>query len=212
MKSSVRRWVAGVSLAGGASLSAALIGTIGTAFAHADSLPSDIGGSAAGVGAVSDLAPSAVPPIVTGYPLELLQDASANLSDANLVLSTGPSDIPGMMLQPDAQNTALSEVASLYTAESSLASYDNGAFADLLNPWFNAVDQGWDQGTEALLNADQAVETAVTAGSGVDAAVLGVFAADFQLAGDMLNDLPIEFTAGVTDPSIFTDLVTAVGF
>jgi hypothetical protein len=153
-----------------------------------------------------------VPPIVTGYPLELLQDASANLSDANLVLSTGPSDIPGMMLQPDAQNTALSEVASLYTAESSLASYDNGAFADLLNPWFNAVDQGWDQGTEALLNADQAVETAVTAGSGVDAAVLGVFAADFQLAGDMLNDLPIEFTAGVTDPSIFTDLVTAVGF
>jgi hypothetical protein len=192
------------------AVAAALTGAAGAEIAHADGIFPDIGGSTAG--AASDLATNTVPAIVTADPLELLKDASANLTEANHVLSTGTSDIPGVMQQPDAQNIALSELASLYTAESSLSSYDNGAFADSLNPWFNLVDQGWNQGTEALFNADQAVETAVTAGSGVDAAVLGVFAADFQLAADMFNSLPIEFAAGFTDPSIFTDLVTGVGF
>ncbi|HEY1842618.1 MAG TPA: hypothetical protein VGG53_20825 [Mycobacterium sp.] len=171
---------------------------------------------AALLGGGDDLTANVVPAIVTTSPLELLNDAATNLTDANQVLSLVPSDIPGIMEQPDIQNIALDEIASLDTAQSSLSSFDNGALTDLLNPWFNAVDQGWDQGTEALLNADQALETAVTAGSGVDAAVLGVFGADFQVLGDIVNSLPIEFASGfiptdVVDPSVFTDFLTSFG-
>ncbi len=162
-----------------------------------------VGGGGSAVGAASDT----VPPIVASYPLDLLDDASANLTEANQVVSGPVSDVAGMTQQTAAQNIALNEIASLYTAESSLSSYDNGAFADLLNPWFTAVDQAWDQGTEALLSADQAVAAAVAAGSGVDTAVFAVFGADFQLAGDMLNSFPIELIAGFIDPADLAGVV-----
>jgi hypothetical protein len=174
---------------------AAVAGIMGAPMARADGTS---GLSSFDVLVPSLGAESAVAPIITIYPQELLNDAANNLDSANEVLSAGPSDISGMLLQPDAQSNALSEIAFLSTAESSLSSYDNGAFADLLNPWFNSVDQGWDQATEALLSADKAVETAVAAGSGVDAAVLGVFGADFQLIGDMVNSLPIDFASEFT--------------
>ncbi len=163
------------------------------------SLFDSIGTGGVAAGSTTDT----VPPIIPSYPLELLHDASGSLTEANQVLSGAAADVAGMTQQTAAQNIALDEIASLYTAESSLLSYDNGAFADLLNPWLATVDQGWAQGTEALLSADQAVAAAVTAGSGVETAVFGVFGADFQLAGDMLNDVPIDIVAGFVDPAAF---------
>lgn len=180
-----------------AATAAALIATGSASAALADTASIGTGGVTAGS------AIDTAPPIITGYPLELLHDASGNLTEANQVLSGAAADVAGMTQQTAAQNIALDEIASLYTAESSLSSYDNGAFADLLNPWLATVDQGWAQGTEALLSADQAVAAAVTAGTGVETAVFGVFGADFQLAGDMLNDIPIEFVAGFVDPAAF---------
>jgi hypothetical protein len=194
MTGSVRRCSASAVLAGGAVL--AVAGIMGAPMGRAD--------GTSGLSSIDVLVPylaaesDAVPPIITTYPQELLNDAANDLVSANEVLSAGPSDIPGMMQQLDAQNIALSEIASLSTEESSLSSYDNGAFADLLNPWFNSVDQGFDQASEALLSADKAVETAAAAGSGVDAAVLGVFGADFQLAGEMFNALPIDLASEFT--------------
>ena len=78
MGGNVIKWTAGVGLAG----VAAMIGAGGIPAARAD-------GTA---GAVADLT---VPPIVTTYPLELLQDASKNLTDASALLGPSPSDIPG---------------------------------------------------------------------------------------------------------------------
>jgi hypothetical protein len=187
-------WTVAVGLAG----VAAVLGAGGAPVARAD-------GTA---GVVADLT---VPPIVTTYPLELLEDASKNLTDASALLGPSPSDIPGLLLQTDAQGHALNALTGLISAETSLDSYDNGAFADVLTPWFSTVDQGWDSATAALLSADTAVENAVSAGSSVETAVLGVFGADFMLLGDMANSLPIEFTAGLIDPSAFTDLVTSFG-
>jgi hypothetical protein len=192
MGGNVVRWTAGVGLAG----IAAVIGAGGTPPARADGA----------TGAVADLT---VPPIVTAYPPELLEDASKNLTDASALLGPSPSDVPGLLLQTDAQGHALNVLTGLISAEGSLDSYDNGAFADVLTPWFNAVDQGWDSATAALLSADTAAENAFSAGSSVDAAVLEVFSADFMLLGDMANSLPIEFTAGLIDPLSFTDLVTS---
>jgi hypothetical protein len=194
MGGNVVRWTAGVGLAG----VAAMIAAGGTPAARAD-------GTA---GAVADLT---APPIVTAYPLELLEDASKNLTDASALLGPSPSDVPGLLLQTDAQGHALNVLTGLIGAETSLDSYDNGAFADVLTPWFNAVDQGWDSATAALLSADTAAENAFSAGSSVDPDLLGVFSADLMLLGDMANSLPIEFTAGLIDPSSFTDLVTSFG-
>jgi hypothetical protein len=192
-----------VSLAASAAADPADPSSAASAATLIDDIGVYIGGSG---GAAAESTSGAVSPIVTAYPLELLHDASANLTEANQVLSGAASEVAGMTQQTAAQNIALAEIASLYTAESSLSSYDNGAFADLLNPWFNVVDQGWNQGTEALLSADQAVAAAVTAGSGVESAVFAVFAPDFQLAGDMLNSFPIELLAGFTDPAALADL------
>jgi hypothetical protein len=152
-----------------------------------------------------------VPPVSIANPLELLDDASKNLTDASAVLGPSPSDIPGLLLQTDAQGHALNVLTGLISAESLLDSYDSGAFADVLAPWFNAIDQGWDSATAALLSADTAAENAFSAGSSVDAAALDVLSADLMLLGDMANALPIEFTAGLIDPSVFTDLFTSFG-
>ena len=195
MGRNVVRWTAGIGLVG----AAAMIGMGGPPAAHAD-------GTA---GAVAD---STVAPIVTTYPLELLGDASKNLTDASASLGPSPSDIPGLILQTDAQGHALNVLNGLIGAETSLDSYDNGAFADVLTTSFNAVDQGWDSATAALLSADTTAENAFSAGSSVDAALLGVFSADFMLLGDMANSFPIEFAAGLIAPSSLADLITSFGF
>jgi hypothetical protein len=192
------RNVVGWTAAFGVASAAAVLGAGGAAVARAD-------------GTATVVADLTVPPIVTTYPLELLVDASKNLTDASALLGPSPSDIPGLLLQTDAQGHALNVLTGLIGAETSLDSYNNGAFADVLTPWFNTVDQGWDSATAALLSADTAVENAVSAGSSVETAVLGVFGADFMLLGDMANSLPIEFTAGLIAPSAFTDLVTSFG-
>jgi hypothetical protein len=207
MTGNVRRCSASAVLACGAAV--AVAGIMGAPMARADGT-SDL--SSVDVLVPSLGAESAeVPPIVTAYPLDLLDDASKNLTDASAVLGPSPSDIPGLLLQTDAQGHALNVLTGLISAETSLDSYDSGAFADVLTPWFSAIDQGWDSATAAVLSADTAAENAFNAGSSVDAAALGVLSADFMLLGDMVNSLPIEFTAGLIDPSAFTDLVTSFG-
>lgn len=169
-----------------------------------------------------------------------LADAATNFTDADQVLSQLPSADLGQSLATQASQQALAEnaIASLGTAESSLSAYDNGALSDLLTPWFTDVNQGWYQSSEALLNAEQALETAATSGSGVDStAQLAVVGADFQIVSDMSHSLPIDFlstltpadasslvdpasaadiAAGLdpsmaTDPGIFADLLTSIG-
>jgi hypothetical protein len=140
---------------------------------------------------------AAVPPIVTSYPFELLKDAGDNLNAATQALdAVPPADVINALApQLDLQSTALQALGEVTSAETAISTFDNGALADVATPWFNLVDQGWAQGTEALLNADTALEAALSGGSGLPAAELGVLAADLGVLGDVTNSLGIEFTS-----------------
>lgn len=143
------------------------------------------------------LAAAAVTPIVTSYPFELLKDAGDNLTAATQALDAVPADDVVNLLTPqlDLQSTALQALGELTSTETTISAYDNGALADIVTPWFTFVDQGWAQGTETLLNADTALDAALTGGSGVEAAELTVIGADFGVFGDLTNSLGIELSS-----------------
>jgi PE-PPE domain len=162
-------------------------------------------------------------------PSNLLSEATTNFTDANQLLGEIPSgDFASVTSTIDAQDTLLQTLGFLDSAESSLLSVDNGALADLLNPWFASVDQGWYSASEAALNADQALETAVASGSATaeDTALLGLITPSFDALGPDLNSVPIIFAdilsgndhisaggdlASGLDPSIFADLLSSIG-
>jgi PE-PPE domain len=162
-------------------------------------------------------------------PSNLLSEATTNFTDANQLLGEIPSgDFASVTSTIDAQDTLLQTVGFLDSAESSLLSVDNGALADLLNPWFTSVDQGWYSASEAALNADQALETAVASGSATaeDTALLGLITPSLDALGPDLNSVPIIFAdilsgndpisaggdlASSLDPSIFADLLSSIG-
>jgi hypothetical protein len=145
------------------------------------------------------LAAEAVPPIVTSYPFELLNDASSDFTQATAVLDgIPPADVVSVLTpQLAIQDTSLQALSTLDSAQNTIDAYDNGALADLATPWFNSVDGGWAQSAEALLNADQALDAALTAGSGVQAAELTVLAADLGIFGDIANSVGIGFAAAL---------------
>jgi hypothetical protein len=168
-------------------------------------------------------------------PAGLLSEATTNYTDANQLLA----EIPGgeyavVGTQTLAQDGYLQDIASAGSAESALTSYDNGALADLLNPAFSSVDQGWAQASEAALSADQAVETAVASGSATDisTALFGTIGPEYQALGPDFQsafiDLAAHFLTGgdftpaadlaagvdpvsALDPSIFADLLSSIG-
>jgi hypothetical protein len=183
-------------------------------------------GSAAG-GAATDVATSASVPDIT--PTDLLDEAAVNFTSADQVLASIPSVDSDTFLasQPGLQNLAEDALTHLGAAEGALSSYDNGALTDLLNPWFTEVNQGWLQASEAVLNGDQAVETAISTASGVQAAEFADYAASFGIVSSEFNSLPIEFLSILTpaatdvatgldpasaiDPGIFADLPSSIG-
>jgi hypothetical protein len=161
-------------------------------------------------------------------PANFLSDATANLTDATQVLTAlptvGDASTAGLLTQ---QTLDLQDIAQLGTSESALSTYDNGALAELLNPLFNSVNQGWDQASEAVLTADQALQVAAGIGSdtSIDSAIYGllgaqlespVFSSDFiDLAAHFLTGID-PFSAGVDtasaiDPGIVADVLSSIG-
>ena len=170
-------------------------------------------------------------------PATLLSEATTNYTDANQVLAELPSGgdyAPNVATEIQVQDQLLQGIGNVGSAESALSSYDNGVLSDLLNPWFGSVDQGWDQVSEAAVNADQALESAVATGSATDetAAVLGLLGPEYQALGPALQsdfiDVAAHFLTGgdftsaadlaagvdpvsALDPSIFADLLSSIG-
>jgi hypothetical protein len=193
--------------------------------------------SAADVASTLDPAAVAAAPTT---PADLLSEATTNYTDANQLLADLPSGPSGADYAQDVateiqvQDKLLQGIANVGSAESALSSYDNGVLADFLNPGFTSVDQGWDQVSEAALNADQALESAAATGSATDVttAVLGLIGPEYQAIGPALQSDFIDvaahlltggdFTsaadlaAGVDpvsalDPGIFADLLSSIG-
>ena len=170
-------------------------------------------------------------------PATLLSEATTNYTDANQLLAALPSGgdyAPNVATEIQFQDMLLPAIGNVGLAESALSSYDNGVLSDLLNPGFTSLDQGWDKVSEAALNADQALESAVATGSAADetTAVLGLIGPEYQALGPALQSEFIDvaahlltggdFTsvadlaAGVDpvsalDPSIFADLLSSIG-
>jgi len=177
----------------------------------------------------TDAAASAATAAVTD-PATLLSEATTNYTDANQLLGDIPSgDFASVTSTIDTQDTLLQTLGFVDSAESSLSSYDGGALADLLNPWFSIVDQGWYSASEAALNADQALETAVASGSATaeSTALLGLITPSFDALAPDLNSVTIiladlltgndpisaggDLASGL-DTSIFADVLSSIGF
>ncbi|MFZ1165126.1 hypothetical protein, partial [Mycobacterium sp.] len=240
---SVRQWATGVGLAGGIAVAAAIIATAGAPVIRADTVDDLIGSADWNVTGASTIAlfdpnigtDGAASSSAVTDPAGLLSEAATNLTGANQLLNDIPSgEFAPVATQMMLQDTVLQDLGFLESAESSLSSLDNGALSDLLNPWFTSVDQGWEQASEAMLNVDQALETAVATGSATDesTALLGLLTPDLEILGPGVNSFLIIFAdlvtgadpisaadfasildpAAVLDPSMFTDLVSSIGF
>lgn len=243
MTSGVRRWAPGAGLVGGIAAAAAIIGTAGAPVIRADTVDDVIGSADGNVTGVSTIAlfdpiigtDGAASSSALTDPAGLLSEAVTNLAGANQLLNGIPTgEFAPVATQIMLQDTVLQDLGFLDSAESSLSSFDNGALSDLLNPWFTSVDQAWEQASEAMLNADQALETAVATGSATDesTAVLGLLTPDLEIIGPGLNSFLIVFAdlltgadpisaadfaaildpAAVLDPSVFTDVLSSIGF
>ncbi|WP_343577232.1 PE-PPE domain-containing protein [Mycobacterium sp.] len=191
-----------------------------------------------------DIAPSnvstgaAAVSAATTDPSGLLSDAATNYADSNQLLGelsgSASAYAPAIATQIQFQDGALQDIANVGSAESALSSYDNGVLADVVNPLFTSVDQGWEQASEAALNADKAVESAIATGSSTDiaSAFLGIAGPEYQAIGPDLQsafvDLAAHFLTGgdftsatdlaagagsvsALDPSLFADLLSSIG-
>lgn len=107
-----------------------------------------------------------------------------------------PVQPPGAIaLQMTQQDLALYNLGQLESAQDVISSHD-GAFSGIINQlFFTPLDQGWVNASESVLNADQALSAAIASGSGLEAAEFGLFSPDFQLLSDALNSIPLEEVA-----------------
>jgi hypothetical protein len=121
--------------------------------------------------------------------LGLLDSAGTNLTDANNVLGQldVSSQLPGafVLVSTGFNDSALQLLGPLESAESTILSND-GPLSDLISPLLTDFDQQFYQASEAVLNADQALETAVANGSGVSAAEAGANITEHELFVDGL--------------------------
>jgi hypothetical protein len=162
----IRRWASGAGLVSAAA--AVVIGTGAAATARADDA-------------------------------DLLVGAAANFTAAEQVFGGVPAtELPNLVLyQVNLADTGLIETNALTgigAAENGILSYDTGELANLVTPLFADLDQNWLQASEALLSANTALVTAITDGTGLDAAEFGVIAPDLQVMSD-------QFVSGLIDQS-----------
>ena len=161
-----------------------------------------------------DLSTDATP--VNTDPLGLLGEAGAKFTQADAVLNEVPAvgtpdetqfvnvqladvqfQLNGLPLSgPDAPDVG-GQLAELQTAEATILAYDGGALDSYVSPLFVNLDTNWLQGSEALLTADQAFETAATTGSTPIPAELAVFAADLNLLGSAANSVSIDWASSL---------------
>ncbi len=132
-------------------------------------------------------------------PIGLLDGAETELTDANQVLSEIPTQ-GNLNLAAEVANltgsddTTLQLLGHLETFEDKILAND-GSLSVLINPLLTNLDQNWYNATEGLLSADQALDAAALSGSGLQAAELGVAAADFQMLGPVFDSIPVAFAS-----------------
>jgi hypothetical protein len=145
-----------------------------------------------------------------------LNAAHTNLTDANQVLTQTIDELSsqtanGMLSQDEVSNQiqleqnasqqimnqdgALESLAKLESAEGVISAHA-GPFSGPVNGLFTPLNQGWDQASENLLNADQALENAVAGDSGVQnygvvGAEIGVVEAATEVVGFQVISVPV---------------------
>jgi len=163
----------------------------------------------------------------TTDPSGLLTEAATNYTDSNQLLgelsSSDSAYAPAIATQIQFQDSVLQDIANVGSAQSALSSYDNGVLADYVNPLFTSVDQGWEHASAAALNADQAVESALTTGSAADvaSAFLGIAGPEYQALGPDVQSAFIDlaahfltggdFTSAAADPASFAEVLSSLG-
>lgn len=179
--------------------------------APADELITPFGNFAVPTGIVEFLGPSFFIPSVETTPdsaanvasaaastatADLLGQAATNFTGAEQAFNGVPAtELPDLVLyQANLSNTGLVDVTGLGEAQNGILSFDNGEFASLVTPLFNDLDQNWVQASDALLNANTALVTSFTDGTGLSAAEFGVIAPDLQVLSD-------QFLTGIIDQS-----------
>lgn len=138
---------------------------------------------------------------------DLLAEATTNFTDANNVLTgIDPSGVPGVNSELFSiflnssgvvHDAASQQISALESSETVISSYGGGEFASLATPIFTDVNQGWLQGSEAVLAADQALQAAVSTETGVEAAQFAALLADGRLIIDVLHSGSIDFVASL---------------
>lgn len=234
MISHVRFWAAGVGVAGGSALAAAILGTAPAGHASGDD---SLGAASSAVFDTALGADSA--PVTTTTPADLLSDAGTNYTDAGQLLAgisgTSIGDYaPALTSVENFDANMVQGITNLDSAETALSSYDNGALAEFLNPAFINIDQSWDTASQAALDATQTLDGAVGSGSTADigAAFLTVATTEFEALQPALQaelvDLGAHFLTGgdftsiadlgagldpvsAIDPSMFADLLSSIG-
>ena len=155
-------------------------------------------------GAATDLAASASSAAATATdPAGLLSEATNTLTSGSQVLDS--IDVSGVneqlaqtvSTQLGFDNHALIDIGNLASAEN-LISANDGGFSTVVNEVLTPIDQNIYQSTEAILAADQAFDVALSADpGGLDPATLladiGLVAPDYQLLGEIINALPIDW-------------------
>jgi hypothetical protein len=200
MSSVIRRSAASVGSIGGFALAAVFIG-MGPA--HADDLPAPI----------IDFSADATP--VNTDPLGILGEAGSKITEANQVLNDVPAigtaaetalvnqqldvqfQLGGLPLNgPDGADVG-GQLASLQSAEAAILSYDGGALDSYVGSDFLLLDTNWLSASEALLAADQALETAAADGASPLAAEFAIYGADLSLFSDAASSISIDWASSL---------------
>lgn len=209
----VRRWGIGAGLVGGA-VATVMIG-LGTAHADPDALnvaataasdESADGAIASQFGDWLNLAGdnfrafvddfflnsfAGAPTDGTTTPAELLATASTNLTEGDNVLSSLPSSDHEIVSGLVGMQDRVGAIDVLQLAEKAISSHD-GSLSGLVNQLvFDPIGQNWVHASEAVLNADHALATAITSDSGVDAAQNTLIWTDLQLGFANLSAAPV---------------------
>lgn len=146
-------------------------------------------------------APAAQAEVVKTEPTlaELLDLARGSLTQANDVLSQ--VDLPGhedtLLDRLHIQDDALGILDAQGKIQDQLLSDDD--ISSLTSQLLTYADQGLYHGSDAILTADQALDTAEPlTGSAATEALFGVFAADFQFLGGAFNAIFLDIASYFT--------------
>lgn len=183
--SRIRRWGSGAGLAGGAFVTAAVVGT---GAAHADnSIFANLLGDATA------------------------NFTEANQVLSQIDLTEFPDFGTFLHGQMATQDSALTFLGLLQSAEDMLLSHASTSSEGLVdNLWFTLVNLKWDLDSQAALFWDQGVETALANNLPAIAGLYdyGLFQADLAIFGDAFSSFPINlaslgpFTQAAADPGV----------